>query len=67
MTEYELRYSFALSAAEQVFEFRETAEVWLNTPLYPLGGKRPVDLLQTEEGLRSVMAVLRSVEYGGVA
>lgn len=67
MSDYELRYSVALAAAEEVFESREHAQDWLNAPLYPFDRKRPVDLLDNEEGLRSVLAVILRIEYGGIA
>ncbi|WP_304639664.1 MbcA/ParS/Xre antitoxin family protein [Pseudomonas sp.] len=67
MTDYEQRYKKALDAAEKVFESRDHAREWLNAPLYLFGGGKAVDLLQTDEGLRSVMSTLLSVEHGGVA
>jgi putative toxin-antitoxin system antitoxin component (TIGR02293 family) len=40
---------------------------WLKKKNFALGGKRPIDMLDTEPGARMVEAVLVTIAYGGVA
>jgi len=44
-----------------------TAARWLKRPNRALGGKRPLDLVDTEPGARSVEDVLGRIAYGGVS
>jgi len=45
----------------------ETAARWLRRPNRALGGKSPLDLVDTELGARSVEDVLGRIAYGGVS
>jgi putative toxin-antitoxin system antitoxin component (TIGR02293 family) len=40
---------------------------WIKKPNRALGGKRPIEMLNTEPGARRVEAVLGIIAYGGVA
>ena len=52
-------------AATALFGRQDAAERYLVTPNYALGGKRPVDLLETPEGAAVVLGELRCQEDGG--
>jgi putative toxin-antitoxin system antitoxin component (TIGR02293 family) len=45
----------------------ETAARWLKRPNRALGGRNPLDLVDTELGARSVEDVLGRIAYGGVS
>jgi putative toxin-antitoxin system antitoxin component (TIGR02293 family) len=45
----------------------ETATRWLKHPNRALGGARPLDMIDTEPGARSVENVLGRIAYGGVS
>jgi putative toxin-antitoxin system antitoxin component (TIGR02293 family) len=45
----------------------ETAARWLRRPNRALGGKSPLELVDTEPGARSVEDVLGRIAYGGVS
>ena len=66
MKSLELRnYNKALQAATEYFEGdMETAELWLKEPAGSLGGKCPVEMLSTEEGLHTVLDVIGRMEDG---
>jgi predicted HTH domain antitoxin len=53
-----------VARAIEVFETRENALQWLNSPIPALGGQVPADLLKTPEGTKLVLAVLIRIEYG---
>ncbi len=50
--------------AEHVLEAPARARAWLREPVPALGGERPVDLLDTDEGARAVEEALLRIEYG---
>lgn len=53
------------SAAVNLFEGdQEAAEAWLKAPAPSLGGQKPIDLLNTEEGKRQVLDLINRIEYG---
>lgn len=54
-----------LERAKEIFSDPEKAREWMNTPNLALGDK-PVSLLVSEDGERSVLRVLASIESGGV-
>jgi len=37
---------------------------WLHSPVFVLGGDKPIELIKTESGRRRVEAVLHQIEYG---
>lgn len=53
--------------AEQVFEDNKLASDWMHKPQAGLGGREPIDLLQTEAGEKAVEDLLGRIEYGVVA
>jgi hypothetical protein len=57
-------YDRVLARAQEVFGTRHNALVWLSSPCYDFGGKCPVDLLATDEGIEQVMDALGRIEYG---
>ena len=50
---------------EDIFGSKNKAEMWLNTHNQGLGSK-PIDLVNTPQGLKSVRVVLNAILYGGV-
>jgi len=50
--------------AREVWESKAAAEEWLHSSVRALGGKTPVELLDTLEGRQRVSAVLRLIESG---
>lgn len=50
--------------AEAVFESREKALEWLESPITALEGKTPKQLLGTPEGCQRVLQVLKKLETG---
>jgi putative toxin-antitoxin system antitoxin component (TIGR02293 family) len=56
---------FAL--AEEVLEDRTQAGEWLASPQAGLGGRVPLELLETEAGTRAVEDELLRIEHGFVA
>lgn len=50
--------------ARRVFGSRIIANEWLNTPIAALGQKRPIDLLESPEGYRDILNVLKRIEMG---
>ena len=53
--------------AEDVFENEAVAVDWLNAANPALGGAAPLELLDTDIGIRRVEDILLRIEYGGVA
>ncbi|CAM5286868.1 Antitoxin OS=Stutzerimonas stutzeri OX=316 GN=UIB01_09545 PE=4 SV=1 [Stutzerimonas stutzeri] len=50
--------------AEDVFEDKEAAIVWMSTPNDALGGVTPLSLCGTELGARQLRRVLHAIEWG---
>lgn len=50
--------------AEDVFEDRGQAVQWLHSPQVGLGGRKPLEMLQTEIGSREVEDLLIRIEHG---
>jgi putative toxin-antitoxin system antitoxin component (TIGR02293 family) len=62
-----VRLARVLTLALEVFGNQKSATVaWLHDPIVALGGKAPVEFLDTDEGLRRVEPVLMQLDYGGV-
>jgi len=62
-----VRLARVLTLALEVFGNQKSATVaWLHDPILGLGGKAPVEFLDTDEGLRRVEQVLMQLDYGGV-
>jgi putative toxin-antitoxin system antitoxin component (TIGR02293 family) len=58
------RLSQIRSEAERVWGDRDSAAEWLSQPHCELEGKSPLSLLDTEEGFRTVEALLGALNYG---
>jgi len=52
------------AAAEETFGNHETANLWLKRPIPALGGERPLDLFDTDEGARQVEMLLGRIGHG---
>jgi putative toxin-antitoxin system antitoxin component (TIGR02293 family) len=53
-----------LDSVEKVYESRERARQWLNRPNPRLGGRAPVTLLDTCEGVQRVEELLGQINEG---
>ena len=58
------RYSALLAQAIKLLGTREAAEEWFNTPAMALENKRPIELMSTSVGARSVERLLGQIEHG---
>ena len=59
-----LRLARIVATAEDVLEDRDKAVAWLQRPNRALGGRRPLDMLDTDVGAREVEHVLGRIESG---
>lgn len=59
-----VRMARVYANAVEMIGDREKAIVWLNTPNRALGGKRPLDELDTDLGTRMVEDILGRIAYG---
>lgn len=50
--------------AAEVWESKDLAREWLNSPVPALGGERPINLIDTFEGRRWISQVLNKIEHG---
>ena len=62
-----VRLARAILLAEYVLEDARRGQAWLREPVPALGGELPIDLLDTEEGARTVEETLLRLEYGILA
>jgi putative toxin-antitoxin system antitoxin component (TIGR02293 family) len=53
-----------ISYGREVFEHKERFNAWLKKPAIALGGKAPVELLDTLYGIEEVKKELGRIEYG---
>jgi len=53
-----------LARAIEVFESREDALEWLNSPIFALGNRTPLNYLGTPEGKERVLNLLGQIEWG---
>jgi putative toxin-antitoxin system antitoxin component (TIGR02293 family) len=58
------RIARLLELATKVLEDEENARTWVHRPNRGLGGKTPLELLDTDLGVRVVENVLMRIEYG---
>ena len=59
-----IRLARVYAHAVEVFETEEGATDWFKDPIRALGGRRPLDLLDTDLGVQRVDAVLTRIQYG---
>lgn len=57
-------YRIVLVRATEVLGSRTDAEGWLESPKKALGQHSPVEIINTEEGLQKVLALLGNIEHG---
>lgn len=63
-SERAIRVASIASLAEETFSNSEKAHVWLRRPTTALGGQRPLDLLDSEPGARTVEQLLYRIAHG---
>lgn len=61
------RLARIVALAKHYFGADEGASRWLKTPNRALGGKIPLELVDTELGARAIENVLGRIAYGGVS
>ena len=59
-----IRLAVVTEQAMDVFGSRDAAESWLVASAIGLDGRRPLDLLQTSEGVKIVKLFLTRIDYG---
>jgi putative toxin-antitoxin system antitoxin component (TIGR02293 family) len=59
-----VRFARVVARATDTLGTSEKASHWLQNPNRALGGDRPLDLLDTDTGARSVETILGRIEYG---
>ena len=59
-----LRLATVTSQAMDVLGSQEAAERWLSIPALGLGGRKPIDLLQSTQGTELVRTLLTRMDYG---
>jgi putative toxin-antitoxin system antitoxin component (TIGR02293 family) len=59
-----VRLARVIAAAEATFGSREKAGIWLRRPTTALADERPLHLLDTDEGVRTVMTLLGRIDHG---
>ncbi|MDB5507924.1 MAG: Toxin-antitoxin system antitoxin component, family [Hyphomicrobiales bacterium] len=62
-----VRHVGVLSLAEHTFGERDKAHLWFRRGLSELGGEKPLDVAQTEAGVRIVENVLARIAWGAPA
>jgi hypothetical protein len=54
----------AFTMADRVFTSSESTDRWMAQPVLSFGNIRPVNLLDTEDGIQWVLDVLNRIEHG---
>jgi putative toxin-antitoxin system antitoxin component (TIGR02293 family) len=62
-----IRLAEAVKRAIVVFGDEAEGKAWLNDPISSLGDRRPVDLLDTQDGFDLVMRTLGRIQFGAPA
>ena len=63
-SERAVRVASMTALAEETFANREKAQTWLRRPTSALGGRRPIELLDSEPGARVVEQLLYRIGHG---
>jgi putative toxin-antitoxin system antitoxin component (TIGR02293 family) len=66
-SERAIRIASLTSLAEETFANSDKARIWLRRETAALGGRRPLDLLETEPGARMVEQLLYRIGHGVAA
>ena len=53
-----------VNRTNEVFEDRDFASQWIETPRRALNGKKPIELSKTDAGLSEVLDLLGRIEHG---
>ena len=62
--EKSLRVARVFAQASEVLGSEDKARQWLNDQIPALGGKRPLDLLDTDVGTQEVVNLLHCIKWG---
>jgi putative toxin-antitoxin system antitoxin component (TIGR02293 family) len=62
-----IRLARLLSIATATFGDAANMRGWLHDPILALGGRTPIDYLDTDAGLRRIEDVLGLIDYGGIS
>ena len=62
--EKSLRVARVFAQASEVLGSEDKARQWLNDQIPALGGKRPLDLLDTDIGTQEVVNLLQCIKWG---
>ena len=62
-----IRLAEVVKRAMEVFGDDEEGKAWLNDTIISLGDRRPVDLLDTQDGFDLVMRTLGRIQFGAPA
>lgn len=62
-----VRLAEAAKRAIDVFGDEAEGKAWLNDPIVSLGNRRPIDLLDTQDGFDLVMRTLGRIQFGAPA
>lgn len=66
MTERVIRGARIRNQARTIFTDDEAISEWLASPASALGGVKPIDLIDTDVGARTVEALLQGIAHGNV-
>ena len=62
-----IRLAEAVKRAISVFGDEVEGKAWMNEPIVSLGGRRPLDLLDTQDGFDLVIRTLGRIQFGAPA
>jgi putative toxin-antitoxin system antitoxin component (TIGR02293 family) len=63
-SEQAIEIAQVISKCLDIFGAKENMQHWLHSSVISLGGKRPIDLLDTSFGIRMIFNVLNRLEHG---
>jgi putative toxin-antitoxin system antitoxin component (TIGR02293 family) len=63
-SEQAIEIAQVISKCLDIFGTKENMQQWLSSSVIALGGKRPIDLLDTSFGIRMIFTVLHRLEHG---
>ena len=63
-SEQAIEIAQVISKCLDIFGTKENMQQWLSSPVIALGGKKPIDLLDTSFGIRMIFTVLSRLEHG---
>lgn len=63
-SEQAIEIAQVISKCLDIFGTKENMQQWLHSSVIALGGKKPIDLLDTSFGIRIIFTVLNRLEHG---